>query len=182
MAESRIIETPRLFILPFRESFLTERYIGWLNDPEVVCYSEQRHKTCTIESCRAYWQSFNGTPNYFWAITAKDSKIGHIGNMNAYVDVANKVADVGILIGEKAIWGCGYGTEAWAAVCRYLLDEEGMHKVGAGTMAVNKGMLRIMAKAGMIDDGVRKRHFLFEGQEVDLIHKAFFKTSKEDAR
>lgn len=176
MAEAPIIETPRLRIVSFSEKYLTARYVGWLNDPSVVCHSEQRHRSHTLESCRQYWQSFTNTPHHFWAITARDPDMGHIGNMNAYIDKMNSVADVGILIGERAVWGKGYGLEAWVAVCDYLLRDVGMRKVTAGTIAANRGMLRIMEKAGMVPDGRRIRQCLVDGTEVDVIHTALFKT------
>ena len=174
MAQSPTIETPRLRIVPFSEKYLTPVYVSWLNDPEVVRYSEQRHREHTLESCRQYWQSFADTPNFFWAITAVDPMIGHIGNINAYVDTMNSVADVGIMIGNRTVWGKGYGLEAWIAVCNYLLNEEGMRKVTAGTLATNKGMLRIMERSGMTVDGRRIRHALIEGVEVDVVYAALF--------
>lgn len=176
MAESLIIETPRLLIRPFSERYLTPRYVGWLNDPLVVCHSEQRHRSHTPDSCRQYWQSFANTPHYFWAITVLDPSVGHIGNINAYINVANSVADVGILVGERLFWGKGYGLEAWLAVCNYLLRDVGIRKVTAGTIAVNRGMLRIMEKAGMVADGRRIRQCVVEGCEEDVIHAALFKS------
>ena len=175
MAESPVIMTPRLRIVPFSEEYLTTRYVGWLNDPEVVRYSEQRHRKHTLESCRQYWQSFSGSPNYFWAITAQSEGVRHIGNINAYVDEANSVADVGILVGERAVWGKGYGLEAWKAVCDYLLNEAGVRKVTAGTLATNKGMLSVMERSGMRPDGCRVRQTLMEGVEVDIVYTAIFK-------
>jgi [ribosomal protein S5]-alanine N-acetyltransferase len=176
MAESPIIETPRLRIIPFLENYLTPRYVSWLNDPLIVRFSEQRHRSHTLESCRQYWQSFTDTLHYFWAITSIDPNIGHIGNMNAYIDKMNSTADLGILIGESAVWGKGYGLEAWIAICNYLLRDVGVRKITAGTMAVNKGMLRIMECAGMAADGRRIRQCLIDDAEVDIIHMALFKT------
>lgn len=174
MAEGPILETPRLRITPFSELYLTPRYVGWLNDPEVVRFSEQRHRVHTLESCRSYWLSFSGTPHYFWAIVVTDGTPGHIGNINAYVDPENQLADVGILIGEKRSWNRGYGLEAWLAVCGYLLDTGGMRKVTAGAMAVNKGMLRIMEKSQMVADGRRIRQCVVNGEGVDVIYAALF--------
>lgn len=179
MSESPVIETLRLRIVPFSEEYLTSRYIGWLNDPMVVKYSEQRHKRHTLESCRQYWQSFIESPHIFWAMTATSPPLGHIGNINAHIDPANSVADVGILIGERTIWGRGYGLEAWLAVCNYLLYEVGIRKVTAGTIEVNKGMLRIMQKAGMIADGRRIRQCIVEGCEKDIIHAALFRNESQ---
>lgn len=174
MAESPTLHSSRLRIVPFSERYLTEEYVGWLNDPEIVRYSEQRHYRHSLASCRDYYESFKGTSNYFWALQTA-GKGEHIGNMNAYVDAANGVADVGILIGKRSFQGQGYGFEAWSAVCTYLLEERGMRKVTAGTLASNAGMVRIMRKAGMIEDGVRRRQCVVDGKEVDIVHYALFK-------
>lgn len=181
MAIPHVIETKRLKIVPFDESHLTDRYVAWLNDPEVVQFSEQRHHHHTLVSCRHYWQSFVGSPNLYWAIVVNDSPPSHIGNINAYVDEKNSLAEVGIIIGEKAAWSNGYGLEAWKAVCNYLLHDVGIRKVTAGTMAGNKGMLRIMEKTGMVADGRRIRHYIFDAKEVDVILAALFKTSFKKA-
>lgn len=177
MAQSSVIETQRLRIVPFSAEHLTPRYVSWLNDPEVVRYSDQRHRHHTLESCQAYWESFAGTPNYFWAIVARDTQLGHIGTMTAYVDSLHSVADMGIMIGARASWEQGYGSEAWMAVCNYLLHQAGIRKVTAGTLSVNIAMLGVMRRAGMVEDGRRIRHCLFEGREVDVVHAALFRES-----
>jgi len=175
MAKSKIIETERLVIEPFNERYLTERYVAWLNDPEVVRFSEQRFRSHTLESCRAYMHSFVGTPNYFWACVIRNPDIKHIGNINAYVDPRNIVADVGILIGEKKLWGKGYGLEALLAVVDFLFREACMRKVTVGTLALNMGMRNIMQSMGMKEDGRRIKQVIFEGKEVDIIYGALFR-------
>lgn len=169
------IETPRLRLVPFARRHLTPRYVGWLNDPATVRYSEQRHRKHTLDSCRIYWRSFRGTPHYFWAIEARDCAVGHIGNMNAYVDPKNGVADIGILIGERHARGRGYALEAWTNVCRYLFEDAGLRKVTAGMMNVNTPMQKLARRAGMRRDGRRRRHCWWEGREVDVIHVAVFR-------
>jgi RimJ/RimL family protein N-acetyltransferase len=178
MAVSPALETERLVLRSFTEAHLTPRYVGWLNDPDVVRWSEQRHRHHDLESCRRYWESFADSPSYFWAIEENSGRYGHIGNITAYVDPANLLADVAILIGEKDLWGHGYGIEAWNAVMAFLLDDGGMRKVAAGTMATNEGMLRLMRKSDMIDDGRRRRHFIVGDNEVDLILAARFADDK----
>jgi [ribosomal protein S5]-alanine N-acetyltransferase len=177
MAEGKVIETPRLRIVPFSEAYLSSHYVSWLNDPEVVRYSEQRHKRHTLESCRQYWQSFKDSPHSFWAITTVDKEFGHIGTITAYIDAYNLTASVGIMIGERRVWGQGYGLEAWVAVCHHLIYE-GIRKVTAGTLALNEGMLKIMEKSGMVPDGRWHRHCLVEGEEVDIIFAALFRNEE----
>lgn len=174
MADSPVIKTERLLIRPFSDEYLTERYVSWLNDIELMQYSEQRHRKHSLESCRLYMMDFKDSPNYLWAVVARDLGLGHIGNINAYVDPFNSLADVGIMIGEKKAHGEGYGFEAFKAVTDFLLKDCNMRKVTAGAMSVNEPMIRIMKKAGMVEDGTRKRHYIWGGREVDILHFAKF--------
>lgn len=174
------IRTERLVISPFSERYLTDRYVGWLNDHQLMRFSEQRHRRHTLESCRSYMRSFEGTPNYFWAVEDVTYGLGHIGNINSYVDVRNRVADIGILIGEPGAGGKGLALEAWKAVCRFLFESARVRKITAGTMALNAAMVRLALKAGMTEDGVRRRQLLCEGQEVDVLYFATFATEPEN--
>lgn len=175
MSKSLEIRTKRLRLVPFSEKHLHERYVGWLNDAELMRYSEQRHKKHDLEECRGYMKSFEGTPNYFWAIEEIDEGYGHIGNITAFVNEKNWFADVGIMIGAREARNKHYGIEAWLCVCNYLFTHVPIRKLTAGTLSVNTPMLNIMNQAGMVEDGIRRRHFLVEGQEVDIIHRAIFR-------
>lgn len=167
------IQSERLKITPFTEDHLTERYVSWLNDPELMRFSEQRHKAHTLATCREYLHSFDEGPNCFWAVVKKKSG-AHIGTMTAYVNELNKVADVGVLIGDRDSHGKGYATEACRAVIGFLLREAGMRKVTMGCLDVNKPMLGVMKSLNAKPDGVRSRQALWRGREVDIVHMAFF--------
>jgi ribosomal-protein-alanine N-acetyltransferase len=170
VAVSPTLETTRCVLEPFAEHHISERYVSWLNDPDVVRFSEQRRRGHTADSCRVYWKSYEGTPHYFMAIVARDAALGHIGNINAYVDETNSIADIGILVGEKKIWGKGYGAEAWMAMCRFLLYDKGLSTVTAGTLAINTGMIGIMRHAGMAEESHRRRRVTFEDRDVDVVY------------
>jgi ribosomal-protein-alanine N-acetyltransferase len=165
-------------VVPFEPRHLTSRYVGWLNDPEVVRYSEQRHRVHTPESCRLYYQSFADSHDQFLAVesdTGPDAV--HVGNMAIAVDVPNRVADLSIIIGEKSVWGTGTASKAWAAVVEHLLTRGQMRKVTAGTMSVNEPMLHLMQRSGMAIEAVRPKQFLWEGREVDLVLAARYATA-----
>lgn len=174
MAESPVLPSARLRLVPFGEPFLTERYLGWLNDPEVMRFSQRRYQRHTRESALGYLAGFSHSPHYFWAIVRNDGERPHIGNIAAHVDPAHGLADISILVGERDAWGAGYGTEAWRTVCEFLLRDLRMRKVTGGTLASNAGMLRIMQRCGMQDDGRRKRHYLVDGASVDVVYMALF--------
>ncbi len=175
MSLNETIRTKRLLLEPFSEQYLSQEYISWLNNPSVIRYSEQRHKKHTLESCKKYIESFQKTDNCIWAISVIDSNLGHIGNITAYVNKENNIADIGILIGKEEAWGKGYGTEAWRGVCNYLLNTLKLRKVTGGALVTNTRMLQVMKKVGMTEDGCRLRHYEWEGKEVDMIHMAIFR-------
>lgn len=175
MAAAPTLTTPRLVLSAFEERFFSERYVGWLNDPEVVRFSENRHHRHSLASCREYVGSFDDGPNYLWAIVTREDPAEHIGNINTYVDEANSLGDVALLVGEKTAWGKGYGGEAWTAICDFLLRGVGLRKVSAGTLSPNAGMLAIMKRVGMQPDGVRRSHYVVDGEPVDLVHVALFR-------
>ena len=175
MASSPVINTPRLRIEPFSERFLTERYVGWLNDPKTTEFSDQRFRRHTLASCLEYFESFRDSPNYFWAVVEIERQHGHIGNMNAYIDATHGTADIGIMIGEASARGRGYASEAWMGVCDFLFREAGLRKITAGALALNLPMLGVMARAGMSEDGRRVRQQIWNGQEVDVVYRALFR-------
>lgn len=175
MASSPDIRSDRLVLRPFSETHLSERYLGWLNNRKLMSFSEQRHRIHTLETCRKYLSSFSGSSNYFWAIEEVKNGLDHIGNMNAYVDIHNKVADIGILIGEVQAQKKGYGLEAWQAVMSFLFKEIGIRKVSAGSVSANLAMIKLMKSAGMMNDGIRVRQYVIAGKEEDIIHMAAFK-------
>ena len=135
--------------------------VDWLNDPENVRYSEQRHKHHRYETQFAY---FSNGPDIFRKIYTDEQFIGTIA---AYTDRNNSVAYVGILIG-KAWWGKGYGYEAWSTFCDHLLDH-GIRKIEAGAMANNFGMVKIFRKYDMTCEGVRYQHFLNGSELIDMV-------------
>jgi len=170
-------------VMRFEKRHLTTRYVGWLNDPVVVKYSEQRHRTHTLETSQAYFDSFpkntgeigSELNDEFLAIVSHDPDLGHIGNISTSVDSENRVADLSILIGERQAWGNGFGLEAWSLVMDHFLNDVGLRKVTAGTMSVNIPMLKIMEKSGMTSDGRRKNQFVIDEMEVDLVYAARFR-------
>jgi len=182
LTSSLDIRTKHLLITPFREEHLTLRYVGWLNDPDLMRFSENRNKEHNLTSCRAYWKSFEGSSNFFWAIEDIETGNSHVGNINAYINKDNLLADVGILIGVKEVQNKRYGIEAWSGVCEFLFRETGIRKLSAGTMSVNVQMVKLMHSVGMINDGVRRNHYLFNGKQVDILYMAFFREQWDEKR
>jgi RimJ/RimL family protein N-acetyltransferase len=144
--------------------------VEWLRNPEVVRYSEQRHRGHSMVTQRAYINSLADLDSYL-GIWNENTLIG---TLSVQMDEPNKVANVGLMIGEASKWGQGYGLEAWTAVCDRLFAT-GVRKVEAGCMACNLGMMGICTQYGMTEEGRQADHFNVNGSYIDLVHWGKFK-------
>ena len=163
-----ILKTPRLF-LDAPDMSDAELFSSWLNDIHIVRYSEQRHKWHTAETQRDYWRSSaTAEPNFVYTIY-QDHEVGNpIGSIAYRIDTANNVANAGIMIGDKAAQGKGYGFEAWEIVCNYLFIEKKVRKIEAGCMTVNAAMNSICMKYNMTREATITGHFLLNGEPVSM--------------
>lgn len=159
---------------PFSATDITREYIGWLNDPEVVKYSNQRFRTHTAETCANYLASFDETDNLFIKIARKADGID-IGTMTAYYSVPHRTVDVGIMVGRRSVWGDGLGQDAWNTLLAWLLAQDCVRKVTAGTMGCNGAMIKLMERSGMTLEAVRAQQELLDGIPQDLLYFGKFR-------
>lgn len=167
------ITLDRISLRLFKESDINSEYISWLNNSEVVKYSNQRFITHTTQSCKSYFESFLNTDNLFLAINHNETK-KFLGTMTVYFSVNHSTADIGIMIGNRNFWGMGLGEEAWKGLMGCLINKLDIRKVTGGTLSCNKGMIRIFQKVGMVTDGVRKDQEVINGECHDILYFAKF--------
>lgn len=148
---------------------LNDKYLGWLQNFELMQFSNQRFLKHSFESCRAYFASFLNTENLFLAIYHEDN---FIGTMTAYRSFEHSTADIGLLISSE-VHGKGLGKDAWATLMAHLLST-GTRKVTGGTVRCNVAMVKIMEGCGMQSDGVRVGQELIKGEAQDILHFAKF--------
>jgi RimJ/RimL family protein N-acetyltransferase len=167
------IFSERLTLSPFAVSDISADYIGWLNDPEVTRFSNQRFCVHSQESSLAYLQGFQESPNQFLSIKLNgDGQM--IGTMAAYISRHHLTADLGILIG-RPYWGKGFGLEAWACLMSYLLSRAGLRKITGGAVACNTPMIKIMQDSGMTLEATRRNQEIVDGNIWDIVHFAKFR-------
>lgn len=165
-----ILTTERLILRPMVRP--TTRLVKWLNDQHLMRYSENRHVIHTFESEELYITTAI-SQGHIWTINkvlAADTPdhFRMIGTITARYDLPNLVAELGILIGQEH--GQGFGREAWTTVMEWLLSTPtAIRKVEAGCMAANEAMVRIFKATGMLFEGERRKHFLFNNEPVSMV-------------
>lgn len=167
------LQGPRITLRAMRAADITDTHVGWLNDPEVVRHSNQRFVHHTLDSSLRYLAGFEGSANLYASarLAATDEPIG---TLTAYRSLHHGTADIGILMGERRVWGQGLGLEAFALLADWLALQPGLRKLTCGTLACNHGMLKIAQRAGFVPEAVRVAQEVVDGRPVDLIHFARF--------
>jgi [ribosomal protein S5]-alanine N-acetyltransferase len=160
----------RIYLRLLSPDDVSEAYLQWMHDPEVIQYLESRWQTQTMESVRAFVQDKNDSQNDFlFGIFLNDTH-QHIGNIKiGDINFLYRRGDVGLIIGEKSAWGKGYGTDAIELVTQYGFQDLNLHKLTAGMYVPNQGSYKAFIKAGYREVGIYKKHTFVNGQYVDSI-------------
>ena len=167
------LEGSSVVLTSFVRSDITDFYIDWLNDKEVVRYSNQRFINHTPSSCNVYYESFLLSDNLFLKVSEKSDGT-FIGTVTCFFSAPHSTVDVGILIGDKTRWGQGIGTDIWLTVIDWLRTRSCVRKITAGAQDQNLGMINLYKKAGMELEEVREKQEYFEGQARDLLFYRLF--------
>lgn len=148
---------------------VTRRYVDWLNDPEINRYLEVRHFPQTMTSTLAFVQSMKEKDDDYLFGVFRDGD-EHIGNIRlGPVDRLYRRAVIGLMIGDRAAHGQGYGSEAINTVCLWAFHELRLHKLEAGCYAANVGSLRAFEKVGFKVEGRLRHHWWCNGEPEDQV-------------
>jgi [ribosomal protein S5]-alanine N-acetyltransferase len=164
------VQGERIYLREVRPSDVDESYYQWMNDPEVTRFLESRFRPNDIDSLRTYVeQASKDKSSIFLAVVLKESG-RHIGNIKlGPIDWIHRLADVGVLIGEKDCWGKGYATEAIGLVAGLAFGRLNLHKLTAGSYSANRGSQMAFQKNGFVVEGTRRQHRFSEGAFTDTV-------------
>lgn len=101
-----------------------------------------------------------------FAICATDGQL--MGSIRLSLNLIDQHAEMGYWIGT-AFWNNGYCTEAAAGVLQYGFEGLGLSRIYANYMARNPASGRVLAKLGMSQEGVLRRHRFKWDQFEDLV-------------
>jgi RimJ/RimL family protein N-acetyltransferase len=164
------IEGPRLRLRAMAEADAGPNYVRWMNDPDIVRYTESRFTDHTIEDIRRYIRATRDDPNSLLLAMVITNDQRHIGNIKiGPVDWHHRTGDIGLLIGNADCWGQGYASEAIAALAGYAFTALGLEKLTAGVYAPNVGCIRAFERAGFTREGVCRSQYRFEDSRIDVV-------------
>ncbi len=144
-------------------------FVRWFNDPEVRRYLLMYKPLSKAREERWFEAHLDKQDEFIFAIEARTEEGWvHIGNIGLHrVDWKNRNATLGIVLGEKAYWGRGYGTDAVRTALRFAFQELNLHRVELEVVAENLRAIRCYEKAGFIREGTRREALFGDGRYHD---------------
>jgi RimJ/RimL family protein N-acetyltransferase len=156
-----ILEGGKVRLRPVREEDLPD-FLRWLNDPDVLRWLTLP-KAPTMEEERQWWEAEQRNPDdVVWAIETLDGRL--LGDLALRTNPLGRWADLGLFIGEKALWSRGYGTDAVRTILRYAFTGMRLNRVSLTTDELNARALRCYEKCGFVREGLLRQHRLVDGQ------------------
>jgi RimJ/RimL family protein N-acetyltransferase len=94
----------------------------------------------------------------------------HIGACGLHrASPESRSAELGIMIGEGAYRGRGYGTDAVRALVRFGFDQMNLHRVWLQAFAFNPAGLAAYRKAGFVEEGRLREELYQDGGYHDVV-------------
>ena len=144
-------------------------YQAWINDLSVTRFlrnapmaldQEVTWYEGVLRDTRMAYFTIYELPNY--------RPIGGVDLHN--IDLKNRSAEVGIMIGEKNARGRGFGTEAVRLVCDYGFHAMELNSIWLLTFGWNVAGQKAYLKAGFKEIGRRRQARFFDGKYWDDIY------------
>ena len=176
MITDKILTGEKVYLRQISVKDCTDKYVKWLNDPEVNQYLETKWSEQNIESIRAFVESQrkNNHSVLFAIVCRKNNE--HIGNVKiGAVHPHYNHADISYFIGEKEYWHKGLATEAISLVCQFGFEQLSLHRIEAGTYDCAEGSWHALEKCGFKREGTFREQVYFMGRYINVYRYGLLK-------
>ncbi|HSL81816.1 MAG TPA: GNAT family protein [Thermoanaerobaculia bacterium] len=144
----------------------------WENDQEVMAFASSAPERCiSMEMLERSLTDVNPNGTGPKRLMALDEEGKAIGVVSYWVPNPrfSRSAEIGVYLGEKALWRQGYGTDAVMTLAHVLFRQLGMHRVGLATGSHNFRVLQAMQKHGVQVEGMIREERYMNGRFYDTV-------------
>ncbi|HEU0080447.1 MAG TPA: GNAT family protein [Candidatus Paceibacterota bacterium] len=163
----------KTFLRPLEEGDLP-LLTRWINDPEVTRYLTA-YLPQSLESEKEWFAKLKSNKNEvtLGICTLDGTLIGVMGTH--HINWKDGTTTTGAFIGEKKLWGKGYGTDAKMQLLNYCFNELGLRKIMSRVIAFNGRSLAYSKHCGYVVEGTSRLEVFKGGQYWDVIDLGLFK-------
>jgi len=152
---------------PLRRDLPYQRWLGAFETTRTVGTSHPM----TDEQAAQWYERHTADDHQAWFAIYERSTWHPIGTTGLLdIDLENRRAEFGIIIGEPDARGRGYGTETTRLMLDYAFTARGLRNVLLTVNAYNLAGLRAYEKAGFREFGRRRRCRFMGGRMWDVVY------------
>ena len=146
-------------------------FVRWFNDPQVRQYLLLFEPMSRAKEEQWFEDHLQQNDLYLYGIETRSKDewvlVGNCSLMN--VDWRNRSAVFGIVLGERAFWDQGLGTDATRTMIRFGFHELNLNRIELEVNREHPRAIRCYEKVGFVREGVRRQAQFQEGRHHDMV-------------
>jgi RimJ/RimL family protein N-acetyltransferase len=153
-------------------------FVSWINDPEARA-GLQLFLPISIPQEEQWFEGVLKRPTETQPMVIEVQELDNwipIGNTGIFdYDTITHSAEFGILIGNKAYWNKGFGTETTKLMLKHCFETLNLNRVYLRVYENNPGAVRAYEKAGFVHEGRQREAVYREGKYLDVLMMSVLK-------
>ena len=161
----------KIFLKKLNSKNVTKKYVQWMNDYDVMKYSDHSLKKHTINDVVKFVKDKQKSKTEFlYGIYLKNGKKKeHIGNIKlGPINFIHRHGSISYFIGNKDCWGKRYTTKAISEIIKMAKNKFKLKKLRAGVIEINIGSKIVLEKNNFKQEGILKSQQLFQGKRYNI--------------
>lgn len=170
------IETPHLITRTLRAADVTQEFVQWFNDPQMLQGLNLSALHFSVDGLRAFVASFDNINHFLIGIFDKESgKV--MGFYNFAVNPQHGVATLTLGADPQIKIGREILKEFWTPLCDHLFNNTKIEKITSRVLSSNRKLLFVLINAQyFVFEGILKKEILGKnGQRLDVMVLSCFK-------
>ncbi|NCB71100.1 MAG: N-acetyltransferase [Clostridia bacterium] len=174
LSENPLVGTTRtglqITLRPISIMQVSQRYVDWMNEYEIVKFTESRFNTHTLDSILEWVKKTEHDDSEISFAIFDKQKEKHIGNIKlGSINWNHLYADLGLIIGDREYWSQGVGSCSIGLVANYAFRELKLHMVLAGIYQNNIGSIKAFEANDFMKMATIKEKYCFENNYIDVL-------------
>jgi diamine N-acetyltransferase len=158
----------RVYLRPVEKEDFNQLY-AWANDPEIRGLTGEVFPTSqkSVEEFEVKLR-MDSSRVWFGVVVREDDRlIGEAGLLRMFP--AWRTTDLSLIIGERAAWRKGYGTDAMELLLDYAFGYLNFHRVAIGVVGTNERALHFYEKIGFKREGIQRDGYYYNHAYQDFV-------------
>ncbi|MDH5855737.1 GNAT family N-acetyltransferase [Lampropedia aestuarii] len=170
------IETPNLITRTLRAADVTQDFVQWFNDPQMLQGLNLPALHFSVDGLRAFVASFDNVNHFLIGIfDKKNNRL--LGFYNFTVNPQHGVATLTLGADPKIKIGREILKESWTPLCDHIFNNTKIEKITSRVLSNNKKLLFVLIDAKyFVYEGILKKEILGKnGKRLDVMVLSCFK-------